>query len=175
MLCGQLGFPGRALPAQPSCCLAQVLSFTPHQAKPTACLTPANSTSRATAPCPHLQLIEKLKAEGEVQQSRMEALIQMTKAEASARDAAVGEAAAAARDTPPQRVAGPLQVGGRGRGGPPACAGCWDVGKLGNGQAAAAAKCNELAGRPAPPPRCSAPSRERVQALEPSFAPPPPR
>ncbi|PRW20973.1 ADP-ribosylation factor GTPase-activating AGD3-like [Chlorella sorokiniana] len=57
-----------------------------------------------------LQLIEKLKADGEVQQSRMEALIQVHKAEANARDAAVGEAAAASRDTPAPRPGGPLQM-----------------------------------------------------------------
>lgn len=57
-----------------------------------------------------LQLIEKLKADGEVQQSRMESLIQVHKAEANARDAAVGEAAAASRDTPVQRPGGPLQM-----------------------------------------------------------------
>ncbi|KAI7840581.1 hypothetical protein COHA_005734 [Chlorella ohadii] len=57
-----------------------------------------------------LQLIEKLKADGEVQQARMESLIQVHKAEASARDAAVGEAAAASRDTPAQRPGGPLQM-----------------------------------------------------------------
>ncbi len=42
--------------------------------------------------------------------SKLIANMQVHKAEASARDAAVGEAAAASRDTPAQRPGGPLQV-----------------------------------------------------------------
>ncbi|PSC71679.1 ADP-ribosylation factor GTPase-activating AGD1 [Micractinium conductrix] len=60
-----------------------------------------------------LQLVEKLKAEGEVQQGRMEALILQHKAEATVRDSMVGEAAAAAaaRDPAvPVRPSGPLQM-----------------------------------------------------------------
>ena len=57
-----------------------------------------------------LQLIERLRGEKEVQQSRMEALIQQHKAEADARDSRVGEAAAASREMPTPRPSGPLQV-----------------------------------------------------------------
>lgn len=56
-----------------------------------------------------LQLIEKLKADGEVQKARMEALIIQHKSEATARDSMVGEAAAAA-GTAPSRPSGPLQM-----------------------------------------------------------------
>jgi hypothetical protein len=64
-----------------------------------------------------LQLIERLRGEKEVQQSRMEALIQQHKAETGARDSRVGEAAAASREMPTPRQSGPLQVS---RGTPPA-------------------------------------------------------
>lgn len=64
-------------------------------------------------PAACLQLIEKLKADGEVQQAQMEGLILQHKAEASARDSLVGETAAASRDSPAVRPIGPLQVGDR--------------------------------------------------------------
>lgn len=79
------------------CCTRRPLTFPP----------------RAGAAPDYPQLVEKLKAEGEVQQGRMEALILQHKAEATVRDSMVGEAAAAAaaRDPAvPVRPSGPLQV-----------------------------------------------------------------
>ncbi|KAL4436335.1 hypothetical protein ABPG77_009897 [Micractinium sp. CCAP 211/92] len=55
-----------------------------------------------------LQLIEKLKADGELQQARMEALITAHKAEATSRDAQVVEKAATSSEAP--RPSGPLQM-----------------------------------------------------------------
>ncbi|KAL4420567.1 hypothetical protein ABPG75_010223 [Micractinium tetrahymenae] len=55
-----------------------------------------------------LELIEKLKADGEVQKTRMEALIDTHKAQATTRDAQVVEKAAAG--TEPSRPSGPLQM-----------------------------------------------------------------
>ncbi len=55
-----------------------------------------------------MQLIEKLKADGELQQARMEALITAHKAEATSRDAQVVEKAATSSEAP--RPSGPLQV-----------------------------------------------------------------
>lgn len=59
-------------------------------------------------PPPTPQLIEKLKADGEVQQARMEALISAHKSEATTRDAQVVEKAATSSEAP--RPSGPLQV-----------------------------------------------------------------
>ncbi|KAI3430848.1 hypothetical protein D9Q98_009258 [Chlorella vulgaris] len=57
-----------------------------------------------------LQLVEKLKADGEAQQQCMEGLIEQHKADACARDSLVGETAAASRETPVPRATGPLQM-----------------------------------------------------------------
>jgi hypothetical protein len=69
-----------------------------------------SSCTVLSPPYQSLQLVEKLKADGEAQQQCMEGLIEQHKADACARDSLVGETAAASRETPVPRATGPLQV-----------------------------------------------------------------